>query len=117
MKFTVITALTTIALGGSVQAQDLTISQWTGPKHPVATGYAPLIANLTENGFNVQQFEGGALLGAKLALAGIGDGLADMGLLALTFFPACLFNTFPSPRSRRKFRFPSFFCIKTSLYI
>lgn len=88
MKFTVITALTTIALGGSIQAQDLTISQWTGPKHPVATGYAPLIANLTENGFNVQQFEGGALLGATPALAGIGDGIADMGMLAMTYFPA-----------------------------
>ncbi len=87
MKFTTIVALA-IALGGSVQAQDLTISQWTGPKHPVAIGYAPLIAKLTESGFNVQQFEGGALLGATPALAGLGDGIADMGMLAMTYFPA-----------------------------
>ncbi|MCF7697859.1 C4-dicarboxylate TRAP transporter substrate-binding protein [Loktanella sp. M215] len=91
MKFTSIVALA-IALGGSVQAQDMTISQWTGPKHPVAVGYAPFIAKLTENGFNVQQFEGGALLGATPALAGLGDGIADMGMLALTYFPAELPN-------------------------
>ncbi len=92
MKFTALatlTALTTIAFGSSLQAQtDMTISQWTGPKHPVAVGYAPLIEMLNENGFNVQQLEGGALLGAKPALAGIGDGIADMGMLAMTYFPA-----------------------------
>lgn len=80
-----------VAFGATlpVQAQtDITISQWTSPKHPVAKGYAPLIKKLGENGFNVKSFSGGALLGAKAALAGIGDGVADMGMLAMTYFPA-----------------------------
>lgn len=89
MKFTTFATAVAIAIAGAAQAQtDMTISQWTGPKHPVATGYAPFVAKLTENGFNVQTFEGGALLGATPALAGIGDGIADMGMLAMTYFPA-----------------------------
>lgn len=75
------------ALGASAQTA-ITISQWTGPKHPVSVGYGPFMEALRENGFEVQDFEGGALLGAKPALAGLGDGIADMGMLAMTYFPA-----------------------------
>ena len=81
-------ALAALLAGGAQAQTSLTISQWTGPKHPVADGYAPFTQMLTENGFDVQAFEGGALLGAKPALAGIGDGIADMGMLAMTYFPA-----------------------------
>ena len=80
-----------LALGvvsGAPAQTNLTISQWTGPKHPVAEGYAPFIEALEGEGFSVEQFEGGALLGANPALAGIGDGIADMGMLAMTYFPA-----------------------------
>ena len=81
-----------LALGVASQASaetKMTISQWTGPKHPVSVGgYNPLIETLGQNGFEVQNFEGGALLGAKPALAGLGDGIADMGMLAMTYFPA-----------------------------
>lgn len=92
MKFTTLATLTTltaIACGAGAHAEtDMTISQWTGPKHPVSKGYAPMVEILNANGFKVQQLVGGALLGAKPALPGIGDGIADMGMLAMTYFPA-----------------------------
>lgn len=67
----------------------ITISNWISPKHPVNVGgYHPLIKRLKAAGFDVKSFEGGALLGAKPALPGLGDGIADMGMLAMTYFPA-----------------------------
>lgn len=75
--------------GGAWAGTPITISNWTSPKHPVNVGgYAPLIEKLTASGFDVTNFEGGALLGAKPALAGLSDGIADMGMLAMTYFPA-----------------------------
>ena len=89
MRHGIIAGALALGLAPAAQAETaITISQWTGPKHPVADGYAPFIETLEENGFDVQSFEGGALLGAKPALGGLGDGIADMGMLAMTYFPA-----------------------------
>ncbi|SEQ58992.1 C4-dicarboxylate TRAP transporter substrate-binding protein [Thalassovita taeanensis] len=90
-KFTAAAAVA-VALGIATQASadtKITISNWISPKHPVsAAGYHPFIEKLEASGFKVSAFEGGALLGAKPALPGIGDGVADMGMLAMTYFPA-----------------------------
>lgn len=75
--------------GQAIAEPKITISNWISPKHPVSVGgYKPLIEKLKAAGFEVRSFEGGALLGAKPALPGIGDGIADMGMLAMTYFPA-----------------------------
>ena len=86
-----------LALGlasGARAETALTISQWTGPKHPVAVGHAPFVEAPEQEGFEVQALEGGARLGAKPALGGPGHGIADMGMLAMTRFPA----EFPAAR-------------------
>ncbi|MDF1855730.1 C4-dicarboxylate TRAP transporter substrate-binding protein [Pseudooceanicola sp.] len=89
MKMTTLAIALIGCTASTAMATDITITNWTGPKHPVNVGgYGPLIETLTANGFDVQSFEGGALLGAKPALAGIGDGVASMGMLAMSYFPA-----------------------------
>lgn len=80
-------------LSGAAMAQAqsrLTASVYTGPKHPVSTGgYAPLIEKLEAGEtYDVQFFEGGALLDAKPSLGGVRDGITDVTMLALTYFPA-----------------------------
>ncbi|OWU84611.1 hypothetical protein ATO6_13185 [Oceanicola sp. 22II-s10i] len=90
MKFRTIAAAIALCTAGTVaQATDVTISLWTGPKHPVNVGgYTDFRKLLSENGFEVQYFEGGALLGAKPSLPGVGDGIAHITGLAMTYFPA-----------------------------
>lgn len=78
-------------LAAPVQAaEDLTLSLWVSPKHPVARGgYDPLVKDLKAGGkYNVKYFTGGALLGAKPTLGGLRDGVAQIGMIALTYFPA-----------------------------
>ena len=57
MKFTTLATLTTltaIVCGAGAHAEtDMTISHWTGPKHPVSKGYAPMVGMLDANGFKV----------------------------------------------------------------
>ncbi|WP_420391498.1 C4-dicarboxylate TRAP transporter substrate-binding protein [Acuticoccus sp.] len=78
------------ATAPAVAQTSMTASLWVGPKHPVAVGaYDPLIERLEADGaFEVRYFQGGALLGAKPTLSGLGDGIADVGMLGLTYFPA-----------------------------
>jgi len=82
-------AVSFLFAGQAVADTNVTISNWISPKHPVIVGgYQPLIEKMEGAGFSVKSFEGGALLGAKPALPGIGDGIANMGMLAMTYFPA-----------------------------
>ncbi len=69
---------------------DITASLWVSPKHPVSVGgYDPLIEKLkADPEYNVKYFQGGALLGAKPTLSGVRDGIADVGMMAMTYFPA-----------------------------
>lgn len=79
------------AAGSAAQAADrITASLWVGPKHPVTVGgYDPMIKALEDSGdWNVKYFQGGALLGAKPTLSGLRDGIADVGMMAMTYFPA-----------------------------
>jgi len=79
-----------LAAGGAEAQTRITASLWVGPKHPVAVGgYQPYVEMLEESGdFAVRYFEGGALLGAKPTLGGLRDGIADVGMMAMTYFPA-----------------------------
>ncbi|SMF30389.1 TRAP-type C4-dicarboxylate transport system, substrate-binding protein [Tistlia consotensis] len=81
---------TLFAAGLSVAATSITASLWVGPKHPVAVGaYDPYVAELKKrDDFDVKYFQGGALLGAKPTLSGLRDGIADVGMMAMTYFPA-----------------------------
>lgn len=78
-----------ISSAQALAADSATLSLWVGPKHPVAAqGYDPMVARLEGAGFDVKYFQGGALLGAKPTLGGLRDGIADIGMLAMTYFPA-----------------------------
>jgi len=69
---------------------DVTASLWVSPKHPVSVGgYDPYVAKLkADPDYEVKYFQGGALLGAKPTLSGVRDGIADVGMMAMTYFPA-----------------------------
>lgn len=79
------------AAGAAMAEQRVTISSWTSPKHPTSKGHQQY-ADLTEaqfpDAFDFKVFNGGALLGAKPTLSGLRDGVAQMGILALTYFKA-----------------------------
>ncbi|MGC8203182.1 C4-dicarboxylate TRAP transporter substrate-binding protein [Aliiroseovarius sp. PTFE2010] len=95
MKLTKI--LTILATGACISAtpalaeKRVTITNWTSPNHATTRGHAAF-AEMTEaefpDAFDFKLFAGGALLGAKPTLSGLRDGVADMGLLALTYFRA-----------------------------
>lgn len=73
----------------AANADSATLSLWVGPKHPVAVeGFDPFAKRLEAEGFDVKYFQGGALLEAKPTLGGLRDGIADVGMMAMTYFPA-----------------------------
>ena len=87
--------LTILATGAVISAtpalaeKRVTISNWTSPNHATSRGHAAF-AEMTEaefpDAFDFKLFTGGALLGPKPTLSGLRDGVADVGLLALTYF-------------------------------
>ncbi|MBV1897597.1 MAG: C4-dicarboxylate TRAP transporter substrate-binding protein [Rhodobacteraceae bacterium] len=80
-----------MAAGATVAEERVTISSWTSPKHPTSKGhqsYADLTEAAFPDAFDFKVFNGGALLGAKPTLSGLRDGVAQMGILALTYFKA-----------------------------
>jgi TRAP-type C4-dicarboxylate transport system substrate-binding protein len=84
-------ALASAAMAAQADTE-ITISSWVGPKHPVNFGgYEPFmnaVEQASGGSVTFRLFTGGALLGAKATLAGIRDGIADTGIIALTYHPA-----------------------------
>ncbi len=73
----------------AVARDSATLSLWIGPKHPVSVqGYDKLKDRLESEGFEVKYFQGGSLLKAKPTLGGLRDGIVDMSMMAMTYFPA-----------------------------
>ncbi len=87
-------AATSMLASTAAMAQDVTIraSSWHPPKHPgVAQGYEPFMKYVKKHSDGTMDFKfwsGGALLGATDTLPGVENGIADIGVLALTYFPA-----------------------------
>lgn len=81
-----------VALASAQAGTRITISSWVSPKHPVNYGgYVPFIEAVERASggeISFRLFTGGALLSAKTTLAGIADGIADVGVIALTYHPA-----------------------------
>jgi TRAP-type C4-dicarboxylate transport system substrate-binding protein len=67
-------------------------SSWHPPKHPgVVGGYEPFIKYVEEKSGGSLEFKlwtGGSLLGPQDMLPGVQNGIADIGVLALTYFQA-----------------------------
>jgi len=80
-----------VAAGAAVAEDRVTISSWTSPKHPTSKGHQ-YYADLTEaqfpDAFDFKVFNSGALLAAKPTMSGLRDGVANIGILALTYFKA-----------------------------
>ncbi len=82
-----------MALASSATAQTtVRASSWHPPKHPgVVGGYEPFIKYVEEKSGGSLEFKlwtGGSLLGARDTLPGVQNGIADVGVLALTYFQA-----------------------------
>jgi len=76
----------------SAHATSIKASLYWGPKSPIVIGgYTPFIESLEADqalGLKVRLFTGGSLLSAKSTLPGLRSGIADVGTLAMTYFPA-----------------------------
>ena len=87
--FAALAATTVLAATPALAEKRVTISNWTSPNHATSRGHAAF-AEMTESefpdAFDFKLFTGGALLGPKPTLSGLRDGVADVGLLALTYF-------------------------------
>lgn len=71
--------------------QRVTISNWTSPNHASSRGHAWFAEKTNADFpgvFDFKLFTGGALLGPKPTLSGLRDGIADLGILAFTYFPS-----------------------------
>lgn len=85
-------ALSIAASAPAVAETTIRASSWHPPKHPgVVGGYEPYMEYVkreSNGSLNFKFWAGGSLLGAKDTLPGVSNGIADMGVLALTYFPA-----------------------------
>lgn len=95
MKKTITAALLGLAASAvTATASELTVSSWVAPSHPtIFAGYEtyfPAVAKATNGEVTFKLVSGGALLGGKETLTGLGDGVADASVLALTYNPAQL---------------------------
>lgn len=88
------TAITLVLVATPVNARELTVSSWVAPSHPtISAGYKtyfPAVEKLSGGEVTFKLISGGALLGGKETLTGLGDGVADASVLALTYTPAQL---------------------------
>src|SRR5699024_1731474 len=68
------------------------LSTWYPPSHPgVIGGFTPFMDYVKDKSggdLDFRYWEGGALLSAKGTLYGLEDGIADIGNLAMTYYPA-----------------------------
>jgi TRAP-type C4-dicarboxylate transport system substrate-binding protein len=93
-RFTQLLAAGALALLATTAFSKTTIraSSWHPPKHPgVVGGYIPFmdyVKEASKGDIDFKFWSGGALLGAKDTLPGIRNDVADIGVLALTYFPA-----------------------------
>ena len=94
MKHLMLAATAATAIAAPLAAKELTISTWNAPSHPTQwAGWEPMIPAITEATNGELTFKivgGGALMGAKETLQGLGDGIADASILALTYHPSDL---------------------------
>ncbi|WP_367716006.1 C4-dicarboxylate TRAP transporter substrate-binding protein [Nitratireductor sp. GISD-1A_MAKvit] len=95
MKKTITAAIFALAAStASAAAMELTVSSWVAPSHPtIFAGYEtyfPAVAEASSGEVTFNLVSGGALLGGKETLTGLGDGVADASVLALTYNPAQL---------------------------
>lgn len=85
---TVLAAATSGALAQTV----IRASSWHPPKHPgVVGGYDPFMAYVKQESKGELDFKfwsGASLSNAKSTLPAVRNGIADIGVLALTYFPA-----------------------------
>lgn len=79
-------------VGGAAAQTEVRATNWHPPKHPVVTGgYEPFVEHvesLSDGSLQVRLWNGGSLVGPKDTLSGLQNGIADIGMLALTYHPA-----------------------------
>jgi TRAP-type C4-dicarboxylate transport system substrate-binding protein len=81
------------ALALAAQAQtEIRATNWHPPKHPVVTGgYEPFVEHvesMSDGSLSVKLWSGGSLVKAKETPSALQNGIADIGMVALSYFPA-----------------------------
>ncbi len=82
-------ATAVLAATPALAEKRVTMTTWTSPNHATSRGHAAFAEAVEAefpDAFDFKLFTGGALLGPKPTLSGLRDGVADVGLLALTYF-------------------------------
>lgn len=81
-----------LACAGAGAAETARAALMGSTSHPMTVdGYEPFaeaVAAATDGALTLKLFPGGGLIGGREVLSGIGRGLADMGMITLTYFPA-----------------------------
>lgn len=81
-----------LACGPALAEREAKLNIFLAPNHvAVAQGAKAFIETLqteSDGALSVRLFAGGALLGGKATLDGLKSGIADIGLLIMTYFPA-----------------------------
>ncbi|MBL4873524.1 MAG: C4-dicarboxylate TRAP transporter substrate-binding protein [Rhodobacteraceae bacterium] len=81
-----------LATSFAASAEEAIFAAWLPPKHPTVIGGAETFtAGVTAESGGAMTFKlitGGALLGAKDTVSGLSDGLASMGQVAFSYYPA-----------------------------
>ncbi|MEO1193460.1 MAG: C4-dicarboxylate TRAP transporter substrate-binding protein [Pseudomonadota bacterium] len=95
LKATLLGAVSALTLYATAAAagETLTITSWTGEKHPFSVDYADFVERVARNSEGRVDFDlyvGGALLPPNAVLAGIRDGVADIGNNVGAYTPADL---------------------------
>ena len=76
---------------GNAAALELKASHYLPPKHPIVISYqafAKALEKESNGDVKVRIFGGGSLLGAKATVDGVRDGVADIGFVVNTYYPA-----------------------------
>ncbi|OEY66045.1 C4-dicarboxylate TRAP transporter substrate-binding protein [Marinobacter sp. X15-166B] len=94
MRKTVFSAVSLLAFATATQATNYQATTWLEPSH-VLTEYAYVpyleaIKSATDGRVDFELYTSGALVPAKTTLSGVGDGVAQLGLVAAAYTPSAL---------------------------
>lgn len=85
-------AATLVVFSTALQAKTYQATTWLEPSHILTKdAYVPYLNDIktgTNGGINFELYTSGALVPAKTTLSGVGDGVAQMGLVAAAYTPS-----------------------------
>ncbi len=94
MKKILLAACSALAIGSAASAETYQATSWMSPSHIlVATAYEPFLADLkaaTNGEVDFELYASGSLVPAPTTLGAVGDGVAQLGIVAASYTPSDL---------------------------